>query len=183
MHQCPRAQIQSFIPRLLNCIDDISKWMSSNRLRLNPDKTEFIWFVTPHQADTVSTSHLSVGSASIMPSTTVRNLGIVFDKQLNFSKQASAVVRSCFYQLKQLGRVKRSMSRENLKMLLHAFISSRLDYCNSLLEGQPMCLINRFQIVQNAVARMYAGLSRSTSITPVLRDDLHWLKIQLPHHV
>ena len=69
------------------------------------------------------------------------------------------------------------MSREQLKMLLHAFISSRLDYCNSLLAGQPICLIKRFQTVQNAAARMYAGLSRSASITPVLRDDLHWLKI------
>ena len=62
-------------------------------------------------------------------------------------------------------------------MLLHDFISTRLDYCNSLLAGQPMCLINRFQTVQNAAARMYAGLSRIASITPVLRDNLHWLKI------
>jgi len=173
----PRDQIDFFVTRLLNCINEISDWMSSNRLRLNPDKTELIWFVTPHQSDAVLTSHLSVGSASIIPSTTVRNLGVVFDKQLNFSAHTSNVVRSCFYQLRQLGRVKRSMSREQLKMLLHAFISSRLDYCNSLLAGQPICLIKRFQTVQNAAARMYAGLSRSASITPVLRDDLHWLKI------
>lgn len=172
----PSAQINSYLSRMLNCIDEISLWMSSNRLRLNPDKTEFIWFITPHQTNVVPTSHLSVGSASIIPSTTVRNLGVILDKQLNFSSQASNVIKSCFYQLKQLGRVKRSMSRENLKMLLHAFISTRLDYCNSLLAGQPICLINRFQTVQNAAARMYAGLSRSSSITPVLRD-LHWLKI------
>ena len=61
----PRNQIESFISRLLNCIDEISDWMSSNRLCLNPDKTELIWFVTPHQADAVPNSNLSLGTASI----------------------------------------------------------------------------------------------------------------------
>ena len=65
-----------------------------------------------------------------------------------------------------------------------AFVSSRLDYsttwldyCNSLLAGQPSCQLDRLQLVQNAAARMYSGLARRSSVTPVLRDDLHWLKI------
>ena len=57
-------------------------------------------------------------------------------------------LKSYLYQLKQLGRVKRSMSREDLKILLHAFISTRMDYCNSLLGGQPISLINRFLTVR-----------------------------------
>jgi len=173
----PRAQIELNTRRLLDCISDISQWMSSNRLRLNPDKTEFIWFASPHHMRDIPTDGISVSDANITPSTTVRSLGVQLDGSLTLRSHVSSVVSSCFYQLKQLGRVQKSISRDNMKTLLHAFVSSRLDYCNSLLAGQPTCLLDRLQVVQNAAARMYAGLSRCRSVTEVLRDDLHWLMI------
>ena len=172
-----RTQIGLNMPRMLACIDDVSQWLSSNRLRLNPEKTEFIWFASPHHMKDISIDDLSVGTALIRPSIEVRNLGVMFDNSLNLRSHVTRVVSSCFYQLRQLGRVRRSLSRDNLRTLLHGFISSRLDYCNSLLAGQPACLINRLQSVQNAAARTYAGLSRRCSVTSVLRDDLHWLTI------
>lgn len=64
-----------------------------------------------------------------------------------------------------------------MKTLLHSFVTSRLDYCNSLLASQPDVLVQRLQSVQNAAARLYAGTQRGSHITPVLRDELHWLRI------
>jgi hypothetical protein len=138
----PRAQIELNTRRLLDCISDISQWMSSNRLRLNPDKTEFIWFASPHHMRDIPTDGISVSDANITPSTTVRSLGVQLDGSLTLRSHVSSVVSSCFYQLKQLGRVQKSISRDNMKTLLHAFVSSRLDYCNSLLAGQPTCLLD-----------------------------------------
>ena len=61
--------------------------------------------------------------------------------------------------------------------LVHAFISSRLDYCNSLLVGVGEGLLQKIQRVQNAAARLVTGTRKYEHITPVLRA-LHWLPIR-----
>jgi len=63
-------------------------------------------------------------------------------------------------------------------MLVHAFIASRVDYCNSLLYGVPAYTIRRLQAVMNAAARLIVGIHCFDHITPVLRDVLHWLPVQ-----
>jgi len=60
---------------------------------------------------------------------------------------------------------------------LHVFISSRLDYCNSLLYGVGDGLLKKLQAVQNAAARVVTGAKKFDHITPVLRD-LHWLRVR-----
>ena len=72
----------------------------------------------------------------------------------------------------------KSLPRNALKTLLHAFVSSRLDYCNSLLFGLPKYEIRKLQSVQNTAARLLGGLKRYDHVTPILRDELHWLPIR-----
>ena len=54
----------------------------------------------------------------------------------------------------------------------------RLDYCNSLMAGLPLCDIQHLQSVENAAARLFGGVSKRGSVVPVLRDGLHWLPIK-----
>ena len=63
------------------------------------------------------------------------------------------------------------------KTHVQAFISCRLDYCNSLLYSISDGLLQRLQSVQNAAARLVTGARRSDDITPVLRQ-LHWLPVR-----
>jgi acyl-CoA thioesterase FadM len=152
--------------------------MASNRLRLNPDKTEFIWFASPHHLRSFQLgSSLSIGSTSIIPSSSVRDLGVYFDNVLNLNEHVNHITKLCYFELRQLRHICRALSKSNIKTLLHAFVSSRLDYCNSLFAGQPIMLISKLQSVQNAAARLYAGLSKYSHVSSVLRDDLHWLRI------
>ena len=151
--------------------------MSSNRLKINHDKTDFVWFASSYGPSGVPADDICVGGVIIKPSATARSLGVVFDNFLTFKAHVSNVISSCFLKLKQLGRLRRSIDHENLRTLLIVFVLSRLDYCNSLLAGQPESLMKRLQSVQNAAARMFSGLSRYQSVTAVLRDELHWLKI------
>ena len=69
------------------------------------------------------------------------------------------------------------MSIESTKMLVHAFVTSCLDYCNSLLFGIPQYQIKRLQRVLNAAARITCFTPRCSHITPVLMH-LHWLPIK-----
>jgi len=76
--------------------------------------------------------------------------------------------------LRQLRPLRRCMTDEAINTLTHAFISSRLDYCNVLYCGIAEGLMSRLQLVQNAAARLVTGIRRHEHITPVLRQ-LHWL--------
>ncbi|KAF7687902.1 hypothetical protein HF521_013908, partial [Silurus meridionalis] len=107
-----------------------------------------------------------------------RNLGVIFDKSMHFDKQISAVVKASFYQLRLFSKVKSFLSQADLEKAIHAFISSRIDYCNALYTGLNQLLLNRLQMIQNAAARLLSNSSKRSHITPVLRS-LHWLPVRL----
>ena len=91
-------------------------------------------------------------------------------------KQHVAIVaRSCFYQLRQLRSVRRSLTFEALRTVVQAFVISRVDYCNAVLYGVAAQVIRRLQAVLHAAARLISGVRLHDHITPTLRDTLHWL--------
>jgi len=106
----------------------------------------------------------------------VKTLGVIFDPTLSFDKQISAVVKSSFFQLRSIARIKRMLSKNDLETVIYAFIISRLDYCNSLYLGLPKSFLERLKLVQNAAAR-YLALKKHAHITPVLAS-LHWLPVK-----
>ena len=59
----------------------------------------------------------------------------------------------------------------------HKVVSSRIDYCNSILAGVSGQLLQRLQSVQNAAAHPDTGARRSDRMTPILRQ-LHWLPVR-----
>jgi len=110
-------------------------------------------------------------------SDTARDLGVVIDRELSLAAHVTTVCRSGYNQLRQPRPVVRSLSVNANKTLVQAFISCRLDYCNSLLFGISDGLLLRLQSVQNAAARLVTGVRRCDHITPVLRQ-LHWLPVR-----
>ena len=80
------------------------------------------------------------------------HLGVVVDSQLNMCAHVTAVSRFCMFQLRQLWAARHSISTDAAKTLVSAFISSRLDYCNSLLVGVTSGRMTKLQSVQNAAA-------------------------------
>jgi len=93
------------------------------------------------------------------------------------TNQITALSRSCFFNLRRLKSIKQSLTPEAIRTLVQAFVSSRLDSCNSLLAGVSNQLLDKLQRIQNAAARLVTGARRSEHITPVLRD-LHWLPVR-----
>jgi len=93
------------------------------------------------------------------------------------SVHVTALCRSGFFLLRQLRPFIRSLTMEDTKTLVPAFISCRLDYCNSLLYGVIDNVMRRVQSLQNAAAHLITGARRHDHITPVL-SQLHWLPLR-----
>ncbi|XP_054646923.1 uncharacterized protein si:dkey-56d12.4 isoform X2 [Dunckerocampus dactyliophorus] len=161
---------------LHSCLHDIKQWLSQNFLHLNEGKTEYIVFTpdSPH-----SETNFDPPSPPFAPA--VKNLGVFFDNSLKFDKQINSVVRASFFHLRLLAKVKPFLSSTDLEKEIHAFISSRLDYCNALYTGLNQYLLCRLQLVQNTAACLLTNTPKYSHITPV-PHSLHWLPVQSRIH-
>ena len=160
------------------CLNSVQKWMFHNKLKLNPDKTEFLLIGHEQQRKKcISQFPIPLMGVNTEPTKSARNLGVVFDKNFNFRPHISQVCRSCYYHIRDLRRIRRHLSLNNAKSLATALVASRLDYCNSLLFGIADKDLIRLQYAQNSLARAVTRSSPLASSIP-LRQSLHWLPVK-----
>ena len=148
------------------------------RLRLNPTKTELIWFHrNKHPAYPLNNQSLQLDPNWIITSVnTVRDLGVLLDSSLNLKAHITSVTRSCFFHLRRIRQVKKCLNESFLRVLVQALIISRIDYCNSILAGLPAVTIHPLNTVLHAAARIIKDIPHRDHITPAMRN-LHWLPI------
>ena len=168
----------SAIPELQRCLQEIQSWMASSKLKLNPDKTEFILFGSDAQRKQLSNLFpIDILGSSLTPVKKVRNLGVIFDAAFSFTDQVSNIRKSCYYQIRDFARVRRFLPKSVAITLANALVSSRLDYCNSLLYGLSVQELRRLQGIQNTLCRIVTRTPRFSSITPHLKS-LNWLPVK-----
>ena len=165
------------ITAIEHCIEDIRKWMVEDKLLLNDDKTEFLLIGTKQQLAKVSINHITIGNTEIAPRSPVKNLGVWLDSNLSLNEHITKTCSAAFYWLYNIRRIRKYISKESTETLIHAFISSRIDYCNSLLFGLPEYQLHKLQRIQNAAARLIFQESKFCHITPLLQS-LHWLPVK-----
>ena len=85
--------------------------------------------------------------------------------------------RSALYHLRNIGSVRKHLTETAAAQLIHSLVTTRIDYCNSLLVGVPDKRLNKLQRVQNIAARILTRTQKTSHITPVLYQ-LHWLPIK-----
>ena len=124
-----------------------------------------------------SISHLRVSTAIIEPVNEVRDLGIPLDSTLTLRTHINNICRSGSLSLHELSKIREFLSQKDIKRVGHAFISSKMDYCNGLFYSLPSSEIQKLQRLQNAAARLITRTKKSDHITPVL-INLHWLPIE-----
>lgn len=173
---CPASQAASLIKKLSSCLEEVASWLGSNRLQLNTSKTEFIWFATSRRLQPLMSMPLQVGADIIMPSKSVRNLGVIFDNDLTMRGHVDRTVARCFAALRQLRSVRRSLPASAFQTLVTSLVISRLDFGNTVLYGLPNSQMRRLQAVLNASARLIFGLRRHDHISDALLS-LHWLRV------
>lgn len=154
----------------------VKNWMVINKLKLNDDKTEVLTITSKHQAPTDPVT-LQIGNTTVASKPVVRDLGVLLDRHMSMDKHVNSVCRSARFQLRNISHIRRYLTTDATKSLVHALVTSRIDYCNALLYGLPRTLLNKLQLVQNVSARIVTKTPRCQHITPVLKE-LHWLPVE-----
>ena len=134
--------------------------MSANRLKLNAHKTELVWAGTKHIVASLLRDrdlNLTIGTDTVAVANAVRVLGVLFTSDLALEKHATSVSAKCFYELRQLRRLRRSLDRDSATILVHAFVTSLIDYGNSLFANASKIWTDKLQRVMNAAARVISG--------------------------
>ena len=116
-----------------------------NFLQLNQDKTEAIHIGSKAQREKLASNLNVVG---LNPSQEAKVLGVIFDLDFNFKAHVRGITKTAFYHLKNISKVRPFLSLRNTERLMHAFITSRLAYCNVLLSGLPKNTLNQLQLIQ-----------------------------------
>ena len=144
---------------------------------LHDDKTELIIIGGSKQLPKVSLDSIQVGECTVSPVQKVRNLGVIFDENLSMKDHISNVCKKGFYQLYRLRQVRKYFNRNTFEGLVHAFVTSHIDYGNAMLFGLPDVTIKKLERLQHAAARLILNRSWRDSATEMLKE-LHWLPIR-----
>jgi hypothetical protein len=135
--------------------------MLSNRLLINDSKTEFIIIGSKQQMSKININEITVGESTIEIVEVVQSLGMWFDSHMSMDIHIGKVCSKAFRSLYNIRQIRKFLSEDTTKILVHAFVTSHLDYCNSLFYGLPQCQYDR---------------PKFDHITPVL-IGLHWLPV------
>lgn len=146
-------------------------------LKLNQDKTELIIFSPKNRLGALENCKINFDGQIIDATSCVRNLGVLFDQTLTLDDQISSISKQCFYQLRNIGRIRKLISENACKTLVCSLVTSRLDYGNALLYGLGSSFLSKLQRIQNTAARILTRTKKHDHITPVL-VALHWLPVE-----
>ncbi len=171
------ANSDDVVGRIVRCVADIQHWMDNNFLKLNGEKTEAILFGSPQQLKKVPTMRIPIGDISIIPSYSVRNLGVIQDCNMTMSAHINRVSSCAYLHLRNISRIRPFLSQATTERLVHAFVTSRLDMCNALLFGITHAQLGRLQRIQNCAARLVAKAGRAEHVSPIIQQ-LHWLPVK-----
>ena len=174
---CRRDDVMSAVRRLENCIDDVSHWM------LNADKTELLWAGSRHGPAVLGSTgpSLQLKTETVMASDQVSVLGVTMSSDLSLDKHIGNVCATCFYWLRQLKQVRRSLDVESAATLVHAFVTSRR-HASTI----AMSFSRSIQVYyRQAPASYECRCSRrhrhaevyDRGLTNLLHDELHWLDV------
>ena len=158
-------------------ISKVSAWMTTNKLKLNETKTEFIVFGTQKQLQKMQYDTICIGGESIQGKPCVRNLGAYFDNELKMDTHVNNILKQGYFHIHQIRTIRKYLNEFATKTLIHATVMSRIDYANALLYGIPEVHLDKLQRLQNCAARLITGDTRRVHSVLILRK-LHWLPVR-----
>ena len=165
--------IHSITDWIANCVSDICLWMERNELKLNKEETGIL-LIHSKFWKSPSLDEIILGNEQLTMAGIVTNLGIIFDKEILFNDHINQLCRTFIFG--NLFKICKYLTDDTTSKVVHAFVTTKLDYCNHLYFGLPKYQVNKMQRVQNTVAQLDTRSSKYDHITPLLQQ-LHWLPV------
>ena len=162
--------------RLIKCMDNIKKWMDSNRLKMNASKTEFILLGSRQQLEKCTSGNICIDGATISNLDSIKYLGVTLDKYLTLRQHITNKCKIAMWQIKRIRNIRKMLTKDACQTLVLGLVISHLDYSNALYIGLSKCELKRLQRVQNIASKLV--LQAEDSATRRLKL-LHWLPIHL----
>ena len=107
----------------------------------------------------------------------VKDLKVTLVRYLTFKTHFNNICRSASHCIRHIGKIRNFLSRSTAGGLIHAFVSSKLDYCKSIPHGLPSYELEKLQRLQNTAVRQTVRAKKSAHITPILKSSL-WLPLK-----
>ena len=152
--------------------------MRRNKLKLNADKTEFFVAASKNNLSHVQDVSLIIGNSTVTPSTNIRNLGVMFDPVMSMSSQVNSICSSTNYHLRNIARIRKNIDHDTCHHVVRCLVTSRLDYCNSLLYGITKAHLKRLTGIQYRAAKLVLAVNCWRAHGSPLLAQLHWLPIE-----
>ena len=143
---------------------------------MNDEKTECLLTRSNKCTQNLNCTSLSFRHIVISFSTTAKKLGIHFTDDMRIDTHVQDICCKVYIDIRRISSIRHLLSINTTKTLISAFVLPKLDYCNSILYGSPMYMLERLQKVQNSAARLIFQCREQNHISPILMS-LHWLPI------
>ena len=163
------------------CMLNIKNWMDEMRLKMNPSKTEFIYFGFAKQLTKCNIHELNVASDLIQRTDLIHYLDVWLDAGLMYKHHITKKCQAAMVNFIQIRSIRHLLDTDTTASLCLSLCISHIDYCNSLLYGIPQSSLTKLQRVQNMCACLVLRRSKTDSATACLRD-LHWLLVKYRIH-
>ena len=162
---------------LSSCLGNIKYWMSSMRLKMNAEKTEYIQFSSQQLAKRITHQTIQCGEDNIKRSDCIKYLGTDLDSSLSFKQHILRKCRSALANYSKIRSIRRYLTKETCETLVVSLCLSHIDYNNAILANLPETTIKKLQRVQNMCAKLVLHRSKYDSSSKAL-FTLHWLPVR-----
>ncbi len=171
------ASQEATLLKIDSCINKIKEFMLLNKLKINEEKTIFMVLGTNYWTEKLNIKSINVGNTKVNASNSTKNLGIIFDKEMTLQEHVSYICKRGFYHVKDLFTLRKFLNQKETNTAAHAFVTSILDYGNSLFYGISGYLIDKMQVLQNAAVRAVVKKRKFDKISKD-RMKLNWLPVE-----
>jgi len=179
IHGSPH-DINNLLLKVSQCMEEVLKWMDTNNLELNLNKTQMIVVGSPRIVRALGPVSVTVRNITIKSSNVMKGLGLHIDSELNWAHHVNYITKRCNSQLWSLYPLQHMLSLPNMKLVINAYLMSKLRYMSVIWGTCNLKTKKQVERIVRRSARFVLSLHKYDKVKLRTTDELKWL---FPHYL